>query len=60
MERKNAVSFLLASKKDVGTHSGARSHVPATGVVVRSTKVMITERHDVPVVHAVKKKIKTL
>jgi hypothetical protein len=47
---------MLASKKAVETPSGARSHVRATGVVVRSTKVMITERRDVPVVHAAKRK----
>lgn len=56
MVRKNAVSFMLASKKAATSGSGARSHVRATGVVVRSTKVMITERRDVPVVHAAKKK----
>ena len=56
MERKSAVSFLLASKKAVDSRSGARSHIRATGVVVRSTKVMITERRDVPVVHAAKKR----
>ena len=56
MVRKNAVSYMLASKKAVAPRSGARSHVRASGVVVRSTKVMITERRDVPVVHAAKKK----
>lgn len=52
---KNAVSFLLASKKDIDTHSATRKHVRATGVVVRSTKVLITERRDVPIVNAAKK-----
>lgn len=56
MVRKSAVSFMLASKKAASSGFGTRSHVRATGVVVRSTKVMITERRDVPVVHAAKKK----
>lgn len=56
MVRKNAVSYMLASKNGVETSSGARCNVRATGVVVRSTKVMITERRDVPVVHAAKRK----
>ena len=56
MVRKSAVSFMLASKKTASPSLGARNHVRATGVVVRSTKVMITERRDVPVVHAAKKK----
>jgi len=56
MVRKTAVSFMLASKKAVSPQTEARSHVRATGVIVRSTKVMITERRDVPVVHAARKK----
>lgn len=56
MVKKSAVSFMLASKKAASSGSSVRSHIRATGVVVRSTKVMITERRDVPVVHAVKKK----
>ena len=56
MVRKSAVSLMLASKKAADSRSEAYSHVRATGVVVRSTKVMITERRDVPVVHAAKKR----
>ncbi len=56
MVRKTAVSFMLASKKAASPQADARNHVRATGMVVRSTKVMITERRDVPVVHAAKKK----
>lgn len=55
MVRKSAVSYMLASKKATEAQPGACSHVRATGVVVRSIKVMITERRDVPVVHAAKK-----
>lgn len=55
MVRKNAISCMLASKKASGTNSRTRKSLRATGVVVRSTKVMITERRDVPVVHALKK-----
>ncbi len=56
MVRKTAVSFMLASKKSANPRAEVRNHLRATGVVVRSTKVMITERRDVPVVYAAKKK----
>lgn len=55
MVRKTAVSYMLAYKKTASPKTRARNHVRATGMVVRSTKVMITERRDVPVVHAAKK-----
>lgn len=56
MVRKNAISMMLASKKATTSKASSRKHLRATGVVVRSTKVMITERRDVPLVHAAKKK----
>lgn len=56
MVGKSAVSFMLATKKGEAAQIGPYYHVRATGHVVRSTKVMITERRDVPVVYAAKKK----
>ena len=56
MERKSAISYILAAKKPASSGTESRKNVRAIGFIVRSNKVLITERRDVPVVHAVKKK----
>lgn len=55
MKEKNAIFYMLASKRENKGTVDVR-HIRATGVVVRSTKVMVTERRDVPVVQAAKRK----
>ncbi len=56
MVSKSAVSLLHASKKAVASEAEVKKNIRATGFVVRSTKVMITERRDVPQVYAARKK----
>lgn len=54
--KKNAIAAMLASRKlhTVSADDGAHKLVRATGIVVRSTKVLVTDRRDVPDVHPVK------
>lgn len=56
MNKKNAISYMLATKRAVDSKRAGLPQVRATGPIVRSTRVLITERRDVPAVYAVKRK----
>lgn len=57
MEKK-AITLMMASKKASMKKVTARKFVRPNGLIVRSTKVLITDRRDVPVVRATKNRIR--